>query len=248
MSDSTWAPPSEGHPLASLQAAIVGQGVRLAIETEHEAGGEGRAGERRLGRSRFRAFLDSDDFGRTHEPFVAGVHQRATDGGTAWLRVTECASHVQVEQGEVEVPDGVDVQVILALGSVVPPGGHLQMEYDSDYRRTTARALAQGVPPVATPLGGMMYSAGCGVAFTDRHASGGNLGPRSLQGFRALDVAHEARRAPGMLADLERFMERSVDLDWDLQLKCRPVAEATITVLRSRLGVLARDFDIAAAE
>ena len=102
----------------------------------------------------------------------------------------------------------------------------------------------KGVPPVATPLGGMMFAAGCGVAFTDWRIAGGAASVRRLQGYRALDTEHEARRAPAMLADLERFMDHSVGLDWDLQLKCRPLAEAAITVLRSRLGVLARAFDV----
>lgn len=235
-----WSPVHEGHPLATLHAATVGQGVRLVVEVLTEPVVPIGPGASTL--TAFRAFLDADEFGRTREPFVAGLHQRTGGGDTAWLRVTSTAGHVHVEQGEIEVPDGVDVQVIEALANLVPAGGHLQMEYDSAYRHTTARALAHGVPPVATPLGGMMFSAGCGVAFTDRYITAG--GVRTLQGYRALDRAHEALRAPVMLADLERFMEHSADLDWDLQLKCRPVAEAAITVLRARLGVLARDFDI----
>ena len=58
------------------------------------------------------------------------------------------------------------------------------------------------------------------------------------------NTAHEVSRAPLMLDELEWFMDHSADLDWDLQLKCRPLAEAAITVLRSRLGVLARAFDV----
>jgi hypothetical protein len=239
-SPASWSPVPEGHPLAALHGAEVGQGVRLSVEV--------RAAEQPSAPTEFRATLDSDEFGLTQEPFVVGCYRAGNAAGAGtWLRVTQTAARVHVAEGEIEVPDGVDVQVISALAALVPAGGHLQMEYDSEYRRTTARALAQGVPAVATPLGGMMFSAGCGVAFTDRYASRSAREPRSLQGFRALDRAHEVKRAPQMLATLEAFMRDSADLDWDLQVKCRPVAEAAITVLRARLGVLSQDFTPASA-
>jgi hypothetical protein len=40
-----------------------------------------------------------------------------------------------------------------------------------------------------------------------------------------------------MFADLEAFMGRSKDLDWIVQSQTRPIAEATITTLRSRFDV-----------
>ena len=90
----------------------------------------------------------------------------------------------------------------------------------------------------------MMFAAGCGVAFRDWRVAGSSEGARRLQGYRAADIGHEARRAPETLAALERFMDTSAELDWDLQLKSRPLAEAAITVLRARLGVLASTFDV----
>ncbi len=214
------------HPLADLDASEVGQGVRLVVE----AGPESRGGARY-----FRAFLDSQDLGRTLEPLLVGLHHEGAFPAQHWVEVTDFRGQVPVPGGEVEIPEGIDMQVIEALGRLVPPGGHLMMEYESTHRRETLRALAQGVPPIATPLGGMMFAAGCGVAFRDWYmAEGGRQGPRKLQGYRAVDVEHELRRYPGVLAELERFLESSADLDWDLQVKCRPLAEATITVLRSR--------------
>lgn len=214
------------HPLAALDAAEVGQGVRLSVEL----GPLSRGGARQ-----FRAFLEAEDLGRTLEPVLLGLHHAGPHPGTNWVEVTDFRGHVPVTGGDVEVPEGIDVQIIERLAALVPPGGHLMMEYESAHRRVTARALAQRVPPVATPLGGMMFAAGCGVALRDWYAAeGGREGPRKLQGHRAVDVAHEQRRYPQVLADLERFLESSAELDWDLQVKCRPLAEATITVLRSR--------------
>ena len=226
--ESPWRPAVEdpSHPLHPLEGAEVGQGVRLSVEL----GPLSRGGARH-----FRAYLDADGLGRTLEPVFLGLHHAGPYPGHNWVEVTHFEGQVPVASGTVEVPEGIDVQIVERLAALVPAGGHLMMEYESAYRRVTARALAQGVPPVATPLGGMLFAAGCGVAVRDWYiADGGREGPRKLQGARAVDVEHERRRYPALLADLERFMESSADLDWDLQVKCRPLAEATITVLRSR--------------
>lgn len=222
-------------PLDSVQGATVGGGVTLVVET---------APHPRADVTAFRAFLDSAELGTTRTPVLRGLAPSLQVGdGLPWLAVTDFAASLTVEQGQVEVPEGIDVLIVQTLAGVVRAGGYLSFEYDSEHRRATARALAQGVPPVATPLGGMMLSAGCGVAIIDRYTGDGGVdGPRSLQGFRAADVEHELRRAPETLATLERFMASSADLDWDLQVKCRPLAEAAITVLRARLGVLSLEF------
>jgi len=237
---ASWLPASTemDHPLSALEGAVVGQGVTLQVELAPLPGGRPRA---------FRAFLNSADLGPTLAPVVTGLHQSGSAPALNWVEVTHFAGSVPVEGGDVEVPEGIEMQVIQALADLVLPGGHLIAEYGSEHRRATARALRQGVPPVATPLGGMMFAAGCGVAFTDWRTAGaadaGSEGPRRLQGYRPADIDHEVRRAPEMLDELERFMDSSAELDWDLQLKCRPLAEAAITVLRARLGVLARAFD-----
>lgn len=225
------------HPLRALDGATVGQGVTLRVQVAPA----GRGGTRP-----FRAFLESSELGTTTAPVFTALHHSGGAPAHHWLEITDFAASVPVEGGDVEVPEGIDIQILQALADIVPAGGHLIAEYASTHRRTTARALAQGVPPAATPLGGMMFAAGCGIAFTDWRVAGGTAGDgaRKLQGYRAFDTAHEARRAPLMLADLERFMDTSAELDWDLQLKCRPLAEAAITVLRARLGVLDRVFEV----
>ena len=218
------------HPLATLDGLEVGQGVRLSLDV----------GVANRGATTFRAFLESDDLGRTLAPVFTAAHHPG-EGNASWVAVTEFSGHVPVTGGDVEIPEGIDLQIVQALAGLVDAGGHLTLEYASDHRRVTARALRQGVPPAATPLGGMMFAVGCGTAFTDLGAVERRA---QLQGYRALDTAHEVGRAPAMLEELEWFMDHSTDLDWDLQLKCRPLAEAAITVLRSRLGVLARAFDV----
>lgn len=232
-----WRPLAEvgGHPLDLVEGAVVGNGVALQFEIGPKS---------KVGSDYFRAFLDSGLLGPTTEPVISGLINRGPYPGYNWVEVTASTDQVLLESGEaVQVPEGIQLRIVEALAGLVPPGGHLMMEYDSPHRDMTARALAATVPPVATPLGAMMFAAGCGIAFTDWYISeGGREGPRKLQGFKALDAAHERRRGLEMLASLEAFMDRSKDVDWDIQMAVRPLAAATLTVLRERLGIVEGPF------
>ena len=219
-----------GHPVASLDGAEVGEGVQLAVEV----GLQNRAGARH-----FRVYLVSDQLGQTVEPVIHGLHHAGTLPLQHWIEVTDYLDRPALSDGRfVEVPEGIELRIIQAIGALVPAGGQLMLEYDSASRSVTASALAAGVPPAATPLGGMMFAAGCGVAFRDHgRAAGGRAGRRKLRGFRAIDSDHERSRGLAMLTDLEVFMGRSKELDWLVQSQTRPIAEATITILRDRFDV-----------
>jgi len=219
-----------GHALHAIEGAEVGNGVTLSLEIGPKS---------KVGSDYFRAFLVAEGLGRSADPFLWGLINRGRFPGFNWVEVTDSAHRLRMANGdEVEIPEGIDLEVTRALGRLVPAGGHLMMEYDSRHRASTARALMARVPPVATPLGALMFAAGCGVAFTDWYISeGGREGSRKLQGFRAIDAAHQERRGREMLADLEAFMARVRDLDWDIQATVRPLADAAITALRDRFAI-----------
>lgn len=174
--------------------------------------------------------------GRPIEPVVYGLQGGGPQPGFNWVDVLYYAETLTVGDGRtVQVPDGVERRIFEQMASAVPPGGHLMAEYESPARSVTAAALAAGVPPIATPLGALLYAVGCGDAFRDRYyAAGGREGARKLQGFRAPDATHARRRGLEMLAELRVFMPRAADLDWGLQAQTRPVAEAAIEVLAAR--------------
>jgi len=217
------------HALAGLARREVGQSVRLIVET----GPRGRTGA-----LRFQLFLRSREVGLTTEPFIAGSVDLDPLPGTPWIEVTRYRSRLPLANGEqVEIPEGIGLQVLEALAGLLPEGGSLIVEYDSPAFAITAEALAAGVPPAATPLGGMLFVAGCGSAI--RHAATtSRSGRRALQGFRfAPETTREQGRGLAMLAELERFLSSSSELDWQVQSQTRPIAEATITALRARHAV-----------
>jgi hypothetical protein len=60
---------------------------------------------------------------------------------------------------------------------------------------------------VATPLGYLMFLAGCGASFRDWYISeGGREGPRRLQGFKPLDAASAVSKAAAMAMELRAFL------------------------------------------
>lgn len=208
----------------------MGQGVALSVEIGPRS---------RVGATQFSVYLVSEELGRMVEPAIRGLHHEGELPLQHWIEVTDYLDRPSLEDGRfVEIPEGIELRIVEALGALVPAGGQLMLEYDSPSRSVTASALAAGVPPVATPLGGMMFAAGCGATFSDDgSAAGGRAGRRKLRGSRALDLDHERSRGLQTLAELEKFMGRSKDLDWLVQSQTRPIAEATITILRGRFDV-----------
>ena len=77
--------------------------------------------------------------------------------------------------------NGLAQQLFQYLADLIPPSGHMMVEYESPEQQATARSLASGIPPVATPLGYMLFSIGCGVGFRDWYITEGvSEGPRKL--------------------------------------------------------------------
>ncbi len=228
--DPRWAPASTraDHPLAALEGMGVGEDVRLEVQLGPRSN---------VGSTYFRLYLVTSSFGRVAAPVVFGLQNNGPFPGYNWVEVIEWRDILPLEDGRsVEVPAGIERLVFQRLGDLVPPGGHMMAEYESPSRFLTARALALKVPPIATPLGALLASAGCGAAFKDWYISeGGREGPRKLQGFRALNREHSRVRATEMVANLEAFLERDEDIDWDVLAQCRPIAEEALTALRQEL-------------
>ena len=83
----------------------------------------------------------------------------------------------------------------------------MMVEYDSPEQQDTARSLAMSIPPIATPLGCMLFLAGCGAGFKNWHfAEGGSEGPRKLQGYKALNSRHAQPKTGEAIQELIAFL------------------------------------------
>ena len=228
--DDRWRQASDApdHRLAPLDGADLGGGVALDV----------RLGPRSaVGSTYFRCYLATPD-GRTTAPVVFGLQNSGPYPGFNWVEVLDYFPSLPLDSGGTfEVTAEVERALFERLASVVPPGGHFMAEYDSGARRLTARALAARVPPVATPLGALLFEVGCGVAFRDWYiAEGGREGPRKLQGFRALDDEHARTRGLEAAEALDAFLAERGSLAADLREVTFPLAESVRGELRRHFG------------
>lgn len=221
--------------------------------------------QNRVGARYFRVFLDWGDGLLARPALLLGLLGRGYLPAYNWLEVSNLAPQVSrsdvgaIHESPLRVapagaaPADSEVQLVLEpepqggaadlfrlLARLVPPGGHLMVEYDSPFGRSTAQALDAGVPPAATPLGHLMFLAGCGDGFKDwAIAEGWTEGPRKLQGYRALDEDHRRAAWQRMAADLQEFLGRTplVRAPSPTVLAGRRRAEAMLASLRRSVAL-----------
>ena len=196
-----WIPVSEepDHPLAALDGQKLGSAV-LSVRLGPSS---------RFGARYFAVHLRRDS-GESLEPILSGLHHSGPLLSYNWVEVAETRTQVSFPGGEaLELADGDIERLFALLLGVLPPGGHIMVEYDSAQRAETAEALAHNVPAIASPLGSMLFRVGCGAHFKDwQIAEGGSEGPRKLQAYKPLTPADAARWRERAARDLEAFLAR----------------------------------------
>ena len=199
-----WPPTRAEHPLGRLQGRSLGPGRLVVL-----LGPKSSAGARY-----FQLLLRLPD-GRLSHPFLVGLHNSGPFPAYNWIDVARYDGAASVDGGEgIELADAPERRLFRLLGNLVPPGGHLMLEYESDHARSTERMLSLGLPPVATPLGYLLFLAGC-VSFRDWYISeGGREGPRRLQGFKPADAASAAGKAATIAAELRGFLAQKAPQVW----------------------------------
>ena len=137
--------------------------------------------------------------------------------------------------------DGFDIELFNMLGGLVPPGGSFMVSYslfskESEIHRETKLGLDRGFPPVVTPIGFLLFIAGCGMSFKDWYfAEGGREGPEKLQGYKPIDSRSAKERAQLQLHELERFSSLSQSEEDDLMRACRVRTNQVLRELKKYL-------------
>ncbi len=204
-----WRPPAQAeHPLGRLQGRSLRVGRLLVLLGPKSS----------VGARYFQLFLRVAPGGLSQGAFLLGLHNSGPFPAYNWIDVARYDGAASFADGaELTLAGPPERRLFRLLGGLVPPGGHLMVEYESAHARSTERMLSLGVPPVATPLGYLMFLAGCGASFRDWYISeGGREGPRRLQGFKPLDSASAARKAVAMAAELHAFLAPGAHRrEWD---------------------------------
>lgn len=217
---------SQQHPLGSLQ----GKGLdshKLVILI---------GPKNRIGASYFQVFLQNASGEISHQPVVIGIHSAGKYPSYNWIEIAILSSAVSFgsEKQVLSIStNGLARQLFQYLAELIPPGGHMMVEYDSPEQQDTARSLALGIPPAATPLGYMLFLIGCGAGFRDWYfAEGGSEGPRKLQGYKALNRQHAQLKTEETVHELTAFINRPpLVVDSELERAARNRAQAILNTL-----------------
>ena len=196
----TWALAEEAeHPLGRLQGLPLGPYRLLAL-----LGPKNNVG------SRYYQLFLVDQAGRLSVgPVAFGLHNSGPYPGYNWLEVVryEPAPAIAGEVADIRAA-GLEEPLFVALSGLVPAGGHLMVEYDSQAQRESERILTLDYPPATSPLGYLLFRAGC-RSFRDWYISeGGREGPRKLQGYKPLDAALAKERTAALRRQLEELLAR----------------------------------------
>jgi len=194
-----WAFPPDEHPLARLQGRSLGpHRLLLLLGPKNNVG------------ARYFQLCLVDPQGRlSREPLALGLHNTGPFPGYNWLELTRYDTDPTFDGERLDLAAaGLDRRLFALLSSLVPPGGHLMAEYESPGRRASERVLALGYPPVTSPLGYLLFRAGC-RSFRDWYiAEGGREGPRKLQGFKPLDAADAGTKTERLRRELAELLTR----------------------------------------
>jgi hypothetical protein len=169
-----WSLPGE-HPLARMHGAPLGEYRLLVL-----LGPKNNVGSRY-----FQLFL-ADEQGRlAQEALALGLHNSGRYPAFNWVELTRYESIQRFDGDALDLAEcGLDLPLFEMLSNLVPPGGHIMVEYDSPGQRASERVLTLGYPQAASPLGYLMFQSGC-RSYRDWYISeGGREGPRKLQGFK----------------------------------------------------------------
>ena len=200
--EKKWTLANQQHLLGSLQEKGLGS-YKLVVLL---------GPKNKIGANYFQVLLQNTSGEVSEQPVVAGLHNRGKYPSYNWIEIIRLSSRVSFGSGK-EVLDtsmnGLARQLLQYLADLIPPGGHMMVEYDSPEQRDTARSLALGIPPIATPLGYLLFSIGCGAGFKDWYfAEGWGEGARKLQGYKALNSQHAQLKTEETVTELRAFLNR----------------------------------------
>ncbi|HEU4758954.1 MAG TPA: DUF1122 family protein [Dehalococcoidia bacterium] len=203
-----WSRAGPEHPLGRLQGRDLGAWRLLALLGPKNS----------VGARYFQLYLVDREGRLTKEPLAWGLHNSGPFPGFNWIELSRYDAAPSFDGEAVHLTaKGLDRQLFRYLSEVVPPGGHLMVEYESAGQRESARILGLGYPPAASPLGLLLFEAGC-RSFRDWYIpEGGREGPRKLQGFKPLNGAVAAEKTAelrSILAALLAAPEEPQHAEW----------------------------------
>lgn len=188
-----WSLPDD-HPIGGLDGLTLGENRTVALLGPKNA----------VGSRYFRLFLADPGGNLAEEQLALGLFGAGPYPAFNWVEFTQYEEMLHFRGAPLDLWEtGLERPLFDAMSSLVPPGGHLMVEYDSPSHKPTERILTLRYQPACSPIGYLMFEAGV-RSYRDWYISeGGREGPRKLQGFKPLNDEIARDKTGLLIADLE---------------------------------------------
>ena len=133
---------------------------------------------------------------------------------------------------------GMDLKLFKKLGSALKPSWSFMVAYETFGERgrtldETSRGLNCGIPPIATPLGYLLFTSGRFKVKDWYFPEGGNEGMPKLEGIGAVDRLHATRMKRETAKELKLFLKKGACHEGGLE---QPAKERAEKILKSMRG------------
>ena len=133
--------------------------------------------------------------------------------------------------------NGTGVRLFAILGNLISNGGSVTIIYsdldqgDGVYDRTYQATLRE-YPVIVTPLGGLLYAAGCGVRLKQTSSTPNDRDRLwRIQGYKPVNAEEKRRAGVALIRELHQFLARRIEDD-EVARQCRRRAFALIEQAR----------------
>jgi len=190
--------------------------------------------QRRAGWLYFALALDKPTAAASQTPFARGIFSGGGRGVRPWFEMRLYPTVTTADGGTFDArAAGLEAEFLKLIGTLIPPGGHLMIEYESPGQNATHAELLLRVPPAATALGFLMFQAGFRGEFKDWYISeGGHEGPRKLQANKSPSGAAARQALRDHRTSLAAFIERPLPINGADAAVIRPCRERARIILK----------------
>ncbi|HEV1997528.1 MAG TPA: DUF1122 family protein, partial [Candidatus Dormibacteraeota bacterium] len=163
--------------------------------------------------------------------FVEALYNDGPYPGHNWVEIFDMELPEPLRGREHFAPDLEPY--LRPVADAIPAGGHMMAEYEKLDWHTTQRGLLAGIPPIATPLGALLFALGVGDSFKDWYfPEGGMEGSRKLQGNKAYTAPQRVEMHRKRAEELRRFLATPAQGPLEIDRRARDTA----AIILHRLG------------
>jgi hypothetical protein len=183
----------------------------------------------------FSIILRDPSGSRSIEPVIDGIHSLGGKGIHPWVEIAHFNGLLTFgDNQEIDIrEERLDYRLFRILHDLLEPGSHIMVWYEGKSGKETELELQRGIPPLITPLGMVIFTAGF-LSIRDFHLpEGGHEGGRKLWGERPLNEAEKEGQKEKILRETVSYFVRPIRVHLiDLELDAR----ARVLGIYRRLG------------